>query len=204
MNQILKTLIITNLLFSSLSIVPLWDFQKSTIDLLSIRDPYDYDITDAVIHDSMRFQLNKKIQKMNGQVEIKNTLIINYNDNINDEVPFQEIESAYTDKYGRYFICPKGRHHVYYFYPKGNIRKKELKHDDFVDEGDWELKCYYQYDQKNLKKLFIFYLNKEEYVYTINDISSDIIQRVGDIKYKILSYQWTDKKKKMVCIPCMQ
>ena len=134
----------------------------------------------------------KKIEKVNDNIEITNRLSFRYNsDYINQEVSFDEIESAYTDKNGRYFICPKGKHHVYYLYPKGDINMQELKPDNFNDTGDWELNCYLQYTQNVFKKLFVFYFNKEEYIYTMNDIESGKINPVGDTKFKILSFRWT-------------
>ena len=104
---------------------------------------------------------------------------------------FEELESAYTDKNGRYFICPKGRHHAYYLYPKGNISMQELKPDNFDETGDWELNCYLQYTQNVFRKLFVFYFSKDEYIYTMNDIESGKITPVGDTKFKIYSFRWT-------------
>ena len=192
MKFILKLFIFTHIVYISFSIVPLWNFEYSAINLFSDKNEHEYAISYDTIHDNFGYLLMKKIEKVNDKIEITNRLSFRYNsDYINQEVSFDEIESAYTDKNGRYFICPKGKHHVYYLYPKGNINMQELKPDNFNDTGDWELNCYLQYTQNVFKKLFVFYFNKEEYIYTMNDIESGKINPVGDTKFKILSFRWT-------------
>jgi len=115
MKAILKVFIFTHIIFISFSIVPLWNFEKSAINLFSDKNEHEYDINDDIIHDNFRYILRKKIEKVNDKIAITNRLVFQYNnDNIDQEVSFDEIESAYTDKNGRYIICPKGKHHAYY------------------------------------------------------------------------------------------
>ena len=196
MKEITKLLIILNLIYLSFSIVPLWDFESSTINLLNSSNnfKYQYDITKRTVHDNLWFILTKTMEKGSNEATITNRLTLEYLNRhpVEEIVNFEEIETAYTDKSERYFICPKGCHHLLYNYSPDGVSLKELIPDNFVNDSDWELNCYYQYNQKDLKKLFIFYLNKEEYIYTINDITSPKITPVGNTKYKILSYRWTD------------
>ena len=146
------------------------------------------------IHDNFNYKLQKIITKNNNEIEISNYVIFNYNnDNKNFSVSFEEIESAYTDKNHRYFIWPKGRNHPYYIYTQEQNHLELLIPDGFEDNGeDWELNCFLKYVENSYKKLFIFYLNKEEYIYTINNIASDTIEHVGDDKFKIVGFRWPD------------
>jgi len=108
MKENLKLLIFLTFINLSLSIVPLWHFEKSAINLFT-NDPFYIDyITDETIHDNFNYKLQKIITKNNDEIIISNFVIFNYNnDNKNISVPFEEIESAYTDKNHRYFICQK-------------------------------------------------------------------------------------------------
>ena len=194
MNELIRLFIFVNLLLLSFSIVPLWNFEKSTVNLLSGTTPFNYEIKNKVLHDNLRYILKKTIQKKDGSVSITRTLTCQFTDNyrsglvVNQNVDFEDVESIYTDKADRYYICPKGSYHVLLDY--GSTHMKPIVPSGFVDNGNWELRCYYQYDEKKLKKLFVFYLNKEEYVYYI-DVNTAQIYQVGNTKFNILSYRWT-------------
>ena len=102
-------------------------------------------------------------------------------------------ESAYTDTNGIYYICPKGRNHVLRDNKKGHLNP--LIPEKFDDKDDWELNCYMQFQkgeslENNWKKIFVFYLNKEDYIYQI-DANKATINRVSKKKYKIISFRWT-------------
>ena len=190
MEKIIFFFIFSNLIISSLSIVSIWNFTNSAIDLIEINNPFKYDIVNTVIHDNLRHILTKTIERLTtGEITIERRVRCEYNGNsnaVNSIVYFEDIESAYTDKYQKYYICPKGNYHVFYQDTSGYIRN--LTSDEFTDDkSDWELQCYYQF----LKgKIFIFYLNKYEYIYQIN-VDSGQIMAIPNSKFKILSYRWT-------------
>ena len=133
MKENLNLLIFLSLIYLSLSIVPLWHFEKSALNLFSEdNQQHIYYITDEVIHDNFYYKLQKIITKNNDKIEIANYLIFDYNnDKKNISVPFEEIESSYTDKDHRYFICPKGRNHPYYLYTQEEKGLVPLIPDDF-------------------------------------------------------------------------
>ena len=76
----------------------------------------------------------------------------------------------------------------------GNKIFEEIIPEGFDNEGDWELKCFLQYEKKepetSWKKLFVFYLNKEDYIYQIIPGSSEFT-KVSDYKYNIIDFRWT-------------
>ena len=192
MHEFIKLFIFADLVFLTLSIVPLWNFTKSTIDLIPGSADFVYSIKDKILHDNLHYILKKTITKKNGIVSKTNTLTCQFTNSqtlvVNQAVDFEDVESIYTDKNGRYYICPKGSYHV--LLDHGSTHMEPIVPSSFVNNGNWELRCFYQYDEKKLKKLFVFYLNKEEYVYYI-DVTTAQIYKVGSTKFNILSYRWT-------------
>ena len=202
MKTFLQLFILINLIYISLSIVPFWNFEKSTIDLLSNENQkHEYTLTEYTFHFKLKCIYKRYLQKTDG-ITVKNKLTCYFEDDashflpINQEFNFEEVESVYTDKKGKYYICPKGRNHVFSDY-KGN-GMEQIVPDNFVDKGDWELKCFLQYDEYNpnvgdaWKKLFVFYLNKEDYIYEIA-LNSGEMTKVGSNKYNIIGFHWTSK-----------
>ena len=63
MKAILKLFIFTHIIFISFSIVPLWNFEKSAINLFSDKNEHEYNINDDIIHDNFRYILQKKLKK---------------------------------------------------------------------------------------------------------------------------------------------
>ena len=201
MKKILELYILTNLIFFTFSIVPLWDFKKSSIDLLSKENEIEYTMEDTELHYKLRYIFRKIIKKENNSVKVTNNFTCQFTDDtknnlvVNQIVDFDEIESAYTDKNGKYYICPKGSNHVHYF-QDGYTKLEKLEPYGFGnDSGEWELKCFQQH-QKNVdgskawKKLFVFYLNKKEYIYQIDENTKNMTIAY-DNKINILSFRWT-------------
>jgi len=201
MKETLVLYILVNLIFFSFSIVPIWDLKKTSIDLLSNSNKIEYTMVDTTLHYKLRYIFRKIIKKENNSVKVINIFTCQFNNDpnnnlvVNQIVDFDEIESAYTDKNGKYYICPKGSHHVHYF-QDGDSNLSILKPKEFEnDSGEWELKCYQQNEKKvdgkyAWKKLFVFYLNKEEYIYQINE-NSKTMTVAYDYKINILSFRWT-------------
>ena len=80
---------------------------------------------------------------------------------------------------------------------------KPLIPDNFSDDADWELKCYYQF---RLKKLYAIYLNKEAHIFEI--IFNTKTLHTMETKYKILDFRWstsqTNKVYRMFAITANQ
>ena len=131
--------------------IPNWDFNSQSISLdLSSSEGYGYTIYDKYGYD-IQVTLRKSIKIENGEVVSKNYLKVGTNDEI--EVDFEDIDSHYTSRYGyEILICPKGKFHPYYF-----NGKKYIVPSGFVDNGDWDLRCY---DHKSGHFLVFYFQNK--------------------------------------------
>lgn len=103
-------------------------------------------------HFDLKYTFRRIIEKKDGVVTFKNNFTCQFtNDDkntlvVNQIVNFNDLESAYTDKSGKYYICPKGRNHVLY-YTDGQEGMIPIVPDNFEDKGDWELNCYLQYQK---------------------------------------------------------
>ena len=146
------------------------------------------------LKDDLYCTFKRNLTKINGSTSFKNNVSCKYNNDLvlDYNVDFEEMGSAYIDEDRNYYICPKGRHHVLKDNRVEKIHLKQMKPKEFVDEGDWELNCYMQFI-KEKQKIFVFYLNKEDYFYQINP-NSDEITKVGTTDYKIISYRWTTEE----------
>ena len=193
MRKLLSILILINLIILSFPYVPPWVFKSSAIDLLDNSDlSYETAPSYTILHGRLAYRLNKKIIKNSDNIEITNIMQAYFTDNpnnpvINENVDFEELESAYTDVNGRYYVCPKGSHHIYFRDDKlAEPKLYSVIPTDFTDGGEWELKCFSQFHREIL---FIFYLNKEEYIYKVA-YGGKSIEKVGNKKYKILDFRW--------------
>lgn len=151
MRKLIFYIIIFNLQNSIFSIVPLWNFENTTIKL---NLPYSYKFTKylydipLILEKTIDISENNIIQK--NTFKINNELIINNKD-------WNNIESFY--KYGDYyFICPKGKYNMYSFYKNNQDDWKEINNQNY--DKEWELKCYmHQKINGNTNLITVFYLN---------------------------------------------
>ena len=119
--------------------IPNWDFNSQSILLdLSSSEGYGYTIYDEYQYD-IQVSLRKSIKIENDEVVSKNYLKVGTNNEI--EVDFEDIDSHYTSRYGSdILICPEGKFHPYDF-----NRKNFIVPSGFVNNGDWDLRCYDHY-----------------------------------------------------------
>ena len=110
MKTFLQLFILINLIYISLSIVPFWNFEKSTIDLFSDSTEHSYDICNRLMYD-LTLRLEKKFTKDANSV-ITQENIIYFNNNKIGAVEWEDIESFYSIGNIQY-ICPKGKYYVY-------------------------------------------------------------------------------------------
>ena len=171
-----------------ISLIPIWNLDKVGVNLFENSSEFTYSIVDKELHDDIRFKLTKKIIKEWNRVRITKIFELKEKDVTkisSQEVLWEDIESAYTDKNGYYFVCPKGKFHMYIYY-QGN--KNEFIPPEFNDDGkDWELKCYYQ---NSIRQLFISYLHNDNpfYQYSLNYKEIKYYQKINK---GVLDYKWT-------------
>ena len=90
------------------SVVPVWDLKKSGIDVFE-KYKINYRIIDAVIHDNFRFYLETTLSKEGNHIIKTNTLVLGDENYKINSAPWDDIESAYTNKNDKFYFCPKGK-----------------------------------------------------------------------------------------------
>ena len=199
MKEFFSFILIIKFIKITITIVPVWDFNNSVIDLFSEKNSYEYTIYSNSYGDNnpTNVELKKQISRNNGVVIEKNILKINDNDNnYEKETDWEDIESIYTYNYETVqnnqkkilFICPKGKNHLNKFEGKTEGLEKIIP-EGFAYNGTWELKCY---KQKDKNYLFVAYLNKYDKIYafifksqTWHSTSIDIYDGLFDFKWTI-------------------
>ena len=158
-------IIFINSFFLVYSLIQEWNLENSAIDLLASSDSFSVIVKEET-KNNMRLKLYKYILKENGNITYGKHLSIIDNGNIifYDNVDFDDIESFYhfdTD----YIVCPKGKYHPTYF---SDNQYSELQLNDFAENGDWELKCYFH----GTGYFLVFYLNNGESQFFYKILSS--------------------------------
>ena len=139
----------------SFSTTPLWNFEASSYDLLKETNNYEYEymVNTGTVwgqNNVGKFTIYKKIYKINGVIKQENILNLNFTNELrNYSTEYEDIESAYINDRNTYFICPKGRFHVH-FYSRYNGTNGIISFN-LQDDTNWDLKCYYQYQQSIFK-----------------------------------------------------
>ena len=127
--------------------IPNWNLDSQSISMTNLR---------YTVYQSNGYSKNVKLEKNiyieNGQVISKNILTVG---TIEREVPFEDIESHYSNVHGfvndEVLICPKGKFHPYQFNADADYTPT-----GFTEVEDWNLKCY---DHYSGRLLFFFFLN---------------------------------------------
>ena len=187
MKKIICYIFIFEFINLTFSIVPVWDLTKVGIDLFkkSQRNEYNYQQTSGIIHDNFHFALDVKISKVGSHIKKTNTLNFQYGNYQINDAPWEDIESAYI-KDKKIYFCPKGKYHAY-IYDIDTKENRELVPKDFIENGDWELKCYYQHD---LGYIFVSYLNSDKHLYQL-EVSSGTFVDDKLLEQGIYDYKWT-------------
>ena len=144
-------IIFINLFFISFSILPNWNLQSSSKNLLESSNTHEYTITNRHMYD-LDALLKKNISKLeNGTIIHKNKLWINNIDK--GVVSFENIESFYKkDDDNRQLLCPMGSYD-----PINLDDMKEIPNS--IDKKEkWNLKCY----NHNAGYFFVYYFNNGE------------------------------------------
>ena len=104
-----KILLFFNLIITIVSVIPLWNFEASTIDLLSGGSTYTYIIyTGKVCSENNNLELKKTISKaQNGIISEQNYLTINSRQM---QTNWEDIKSYCLNS--EIYICPKGKNHL--------------------------------------------------------------------------------------------
>ena len=128
------------------SIVPNWNFEKSTKEIFPSSDTSkDYPIYESnygynnIDHN---YKLVKRLTRdSSGKIVSQNILTINNEGE--KTVPYENIDSAMVDKLGKNnLVCPRGRYH-----PTDPNDGSIAKPTGFEEKGeDWDLHCFEHYN----------------------------------------------------------
>ena len=147
--MIIFILYILTCLFSyTFSIIPNWNFENSSINLFGSETSYSYLVSHREIYNIYLEQYKNLTIVGNNIIELnkftyKNYTEDNYRKYYEDHlygpifIEFDNIESVYNQYISGKVICPKGKYHLY-----GIDQKDYIIPNDFIEKGDWELKCY--------------------------------------------------------------
>ena len=185
MKRILFLFFILELIGLSFSVVPIWNLKNVGKDIFDQSTKY-FSIYEMAVHDNFFVKLSLEITKQQNLIKKKYILEMDYGNYKIENAPWEDIESAYTNKNDKIYICPKGRNHVF-VYDINNKNYEELKPQNFDNNNDWELKCYYQH---NLGYIFVSYLNSNNNFYQLEILSGKFIYDKS-IDQGIYDYKWT-------------
>ena len=188
-------------LYLSFSFVPMWNFEKSAIKIFD--DPY----YKSYIYYPCNKVINGKRIRMKNIIKIESNKIIYNNVLYVDEENlytenFTDVESVYyivENEKRFYYVCPKGKFHLHRYVNYNNF--DILKPDDFKEDNDWELKCYYH---PNEHFLFVAYL-KSNYDFYQYDLKNEQWIEHKPIYNGIFDFKWntnviSNNKKQMFAI----
>ena len=184
MKKILFYLIIFQLFTSIFSVIPLWNFESSTINLLKNSFYHIYYTFNGSACSNDEISISKTIMKFTNSISEKNYLII---DGHYFSVEFDDIESLHCHNNIKY-ICPKGKFHMIQYIEEG-FQLNIFKPDDFEESDYWELKCFYQ---SELKYMFIAYLNKgNKFYYYKFDQENPWSSTTNNFHNNLYDFRWT-------------
>ena len=152
--------LLTNLFVSIFTVLPIWNLNSSSIDLLKDRTEWIYTITNRNMY-GLTAILEKNITKTDENIKHENTLYINGNSK--GRVEFENIESLYNIDNNN-ILCPTGK-----FNPINLDTMSQIGNNNLDTNNNWNLKCYYH----GSGNFLVFYLNNgEKQIYKLNGVSS--------------------------------
>ena len=115
------------------SLVPNWNFEKSTEEQFPSSDS----TKDYIIYNSNDYKLVKRLRRdSNGKILSENILTIKNGPEIS--VPYDNIDNAFYNKLGQeYLVCPRGKYH-----PTNPYTQETVEPTGFIEGGDWDLHCF--------------------------------------------------------------
>ena len=187
MGNFIKCILLFYFIKICFTIVPLWNFDSSAIPLIvNDKTNYTYDVFSKNFMGFI-YNITKTLYMRNGSLEQENKLYLE--NEYFGITSYDDIESAYNIS-DNYYVCPKGKHYVHRYYRENREIKSEILKNQ--TEGDWDLHCFMQHDQKNKNSyhyLFIFYLGIDNLIYNFDLDHNSFIQTL-DIYNGIYAYKW--------------
>ena len=131
------------ILFSN-SVIQNWIFENSAKELSFPSSKQEY-AKNYEKDNKYYVELNKEIKTENGEIKYKKNIKVYYDGTLiyGGEVDFDQIDSIFRIGDDN-IVCPKGKFQPHNYYIENDERKySTLSLTDFVEKGDWKLKCFY-------------------------------------------------------------
>ena len=180
MKKIFLLILFVELINLYISIVPTWNLEKSSIDLFTESNEHSYDICNRFMY-FLTVRLEKKFTK-NEDSSIKQKNIIHINNTEIGEVIWEDIESFYTIN-NKPYICPRGK---YFMNVYKDSKFEELIPDDFAENENWDLMCYYQ---EKPGYMFVGFINKHPILYSYK-ISDGTWNKLSYFNDGLYDFKW--------------
>ena len=183
MKKFLFSYIIIELIIAVFGVIPLWNFEASTKDLLS-SGSHTYTIFTGSACGDNNIILTKTITKSGSSISESNTIKINGN---SYSTSWENTESVYCINSNYIYICPTGKNHMNLY--KDN-QFYEITQTGVSSSDTWELKCYYQ---SSVNYMFMGYLNKIKtfYSYQFDSSYGGTWKGSNDIYNCLYDFKWT-------------
>ena len=182
----------------SFLIIPLWDLEKSSINLLENGSSIDICIYNETKYGT-NIVLEKNIWKQ--ETEIKDQNYINLkNDTINKDkiiVDWEQIGTFYNIEKEGLYICPYGKNFLNKYNGENftEIRSENI----FNNEKDWDLFCYY-FDDMNIILINFFGVTSTQYIFLKNKEGIIVERKISfwkvDTFYDASNLWFKDNEKK--------
>ena len=192
MKGIIYCNILLILLHLSCSVLPSWNLNASIELLNKSEQSKTYEMWNREMYEvNIIFKKIFTREREEGPINLTNNMLIKDSKTqgiiLESNVTWNDIESFYKIK-DKIYICPRGKDHIY-VHDKEKNELKELIPDGFPENGDWDLKCYYQY---NISTMFISYINKYPDIYALKiEDSGYKWQNISYFNDGLFDYHWT-------------
>ena len=187
MKAFIVLFILVELINLSFTLVPLWNLEKSSIDLLDSDNSKEYIVYSNTVS-NFHVELKKEIKKDDSGISDQNYISVFQNGF--EPTDWEDIESIYHLDIGS-FVCPKGKNFINQY---SDNKFTEIIPENFnKDNNDWELLCYNQPDKK---WIFQGFLNSKEKTFFYGKQFSTYYNNKYEWKYLeiedgIFDFLWT-------------
>ena len=179
----MKSLILLIIFNYLIAIIPEWNITKIGDNIMT-SDSITYTVCTKYYKTNHKAVLTRTLTKENGTITKTNKVKVN--DDQEKIVEFDDIGSFhYLNE--RYYICPKGSHHLYDYLSDQYIKPKE----NFEAKEKFQLKC--TYHETSSTFLVFYLLNGKNYIYGIyikkEDADIADIKRIAPVGIELYDYK---------------
>lgn len=160
MKSFISIIFLLNSFYLLNAVIPNWDLESVGENLLT-GDSYTYESYSDSWYE-VKLTMTRTFQKENGEIKKINKVYMKGKDTGDAderEVDFDNVGNFYRLN-ERYYICPRGKHHLYDYTGGGYVTP-----NDFQEVSDYDFRCMYHEDSKVF--LAIYTTNGEKAIYAV-------------------------------------